>query len=164
MRVFLFCLLGLVLLVGACGESTKEAAMEKKIEEATGSDADVDISKDGMKVKGKTDEGEFALTSGEDTEIPEDYPDDVFIYTPSKTVMAMSVPGGHSVSLMTKDDMTKVVDAYKREMKEKGWTEEASVTMGKNMMLTYKKDGRITGVNFGPSDDGLQITVSTGVE
>ena len=162
MRAFLFCLLCLVLLVGACGEKAKEEAMEKEIEKATGSDVDVDLSKEGMKVTGKTEEGEYALTTGEDTEIPEDFPDDVFLYSPSKTIMAMKVPDGHSVSLMTKDDMTKVVDAYKREMGDKGWTEEASVTMGKNMMLTYKKEGRMTGVNLAPSDDGLQIVVGTG--
>ncbi|MFH1312527.1 MAG: hypothetical protein ABIJ00_04800 [Candidatus Eisenbacteria bacterium] len=164
MRIFVFCLLCLVLLVGACGESAKEAAMEKKIKEATGSDADVDLSKEGVKITGETEEGEFALTTGEETEIPDDFPDDVFLYSPSKTMMAMKVPDGHSVSLITKDDKTKVVDAYKREMGAKGWTEEAVMSMGKNMMFTYKKDGRITGINFAPNDEGLQIIVTTGKE
>jgi hypothetical protein len=163
MRVFLFCLLGLILLVGACGES-KEAAMEKEIEKATGADADVDISKDGMKVKGKTEEGEFALTSGEDTEIPEDFPDDVYVYKPSKTIMAMQVPEGHSVTLMTKDDISKVVDTYKSKMEAKGWTDEGMMSMGNGRMLTYKKDGRMTGVNMASTDQGVQINVTTGKE
>ena len=164
MRLVLLCLLSMVLLMGACGEKAQEEVMEKKIEKATGAKADVDFSDKSVKVTGKTDEGEFEFESGEDTEIPGDFPDDVFLYKPSKTLMAMKVPDGHSVSLMTKDDMAKVVDAYKSGMADNGWTEEASVTMGKNMMLTYKKDGRITGVNLAPSDNGLQIIVTTGKE
>jgi uncharacterized protein YuzE len=164
MRALLFCLLCLVLLVGACGERAREEAMEKKIEKATGADAQVDLSKEGMKVTGKTDEGEYELTAGEETEIPEDFPDDVFIYSPSKTIMAMKVPKGHSVSLLTKDDKSKVVEAYKHEMEAKGWAQQTSVEMGDKTMLTYKKNGRITGINFGPTDKGLQITVTTGSE
>jgi ABC-type uncharacterized transport system auxiliary subunit len=164
MRLLLVCLLAVVLLLGACGEKAQEEAMEKKIEKATGADADVDLSEKSVKVAGKTDEGEFEFEAGEEMEIPEDFPADVFIYTPSKTVMAMKVPKGHSVSLLTEDDKTKVIDTYKREMESNGWTEETSVTMGDKMMLTYKKDARITGINFGTTDKGLQITVTTGEE
>ena len=66
-------------------------------------DADIEISDDGMKITGKTEEGEYALTSGEETEIPEDSPSDVFIYRPSTAVMAMTVPEGHSITLATTD-------------------------------------------------------------
>jgi hypothetical protein len=138
--------------------------MEKGIEKATGADADVDISEDGMKVTGKTEEGEFALTSGEETEIPDDFPDDVFIYVPSKTVMAMKVPDGHSVSLITKADKSNVIAMYKSKMEAAGWTEEAFAQMGDKTMLTYRKDGRMTGINLGPTDEGLQIIVTTGKE
>jgi hypothetical protein len=164
MRVLLFCLLCVAILVTACGEKAKEQAMEKEIEKATGSKADVDLSKKGMKVSGKTEEGEYKLETGEEAEIPEDFPDDVFIYTPSKAVMAMKIPQGHSVTLMTKDDITKVVDAYKHEMEAKGWTEEAYTEMDDKKMLTYRKDGRIAGISLGKSDKGLQIIVTTGTE
>ena len=43
--------------------------MEKKIEKATGGEADVDITDDGMKITGETKEGDYALTAGDETEI-----------------------------------------------------------------------------------------------
>jgi len=164
MKKLLFCLLALILIAGACGESAREEAIEKKIEAATGADAEVDISKKQVKVTGETEEGEYALTSGEDVEIPEDFPSDVFIYRPSTTVMAMKVPEGHSVTLTTGDDKSKVVQACKREMEASGWTEEGSMVMGDKTMLMYKKDGRVAGINMGPSDKGLHIVVTTGKE
>ena len=102
-KINLILLLCLTLLLGACGKSAEEKAAEKQIEKATGGDADVDISKKGMKVTGKTEEGEFTMSSGDKTEVPKDFPPDVFIYRPSKTVMAMETPDGYSLHLTTQD-------------------------------------------------------------
>jgi len=159
MMRYLLCVFCLILLVVGCGKEVQEAAVEKKIEEATGGEADVDFSDDGMKITGETKEGEYAITAGEETEIPEDFPSDVFIYRPSEAVMTMKVPEGYSITLMTQDDKAEVVEAYKREMQEEGWSEEGSMNMGSHSMLVYKKDGRNVNINFVPSDKGLQINV-----
>ncbi len=156
---YLLCVSCLILLVVGCGKEVQEAAVEKKIEEATGGEADVDFSDGGMKITGETKEGEYAITAGEETEIPEDFPSDVFIYRPSEAVMAMKVPEGYSVTLITQDDKAEVVEAYKREMQEEGWSEEGSMNMGSHSMLMYEKDGRDANINFVPSDKGLQINV-----
>jgi hypothetical protein len=158
----------LMLLVAGCGGSSDEAAMEKrmeeKIEEATGADAEVDMSDKGMKVKGQTEGGEFSLTSGEEIEIPEEFPEDVFIYRPSKALVAMKVPEGHSLSLTTKDETSKVVETYKSEMQANGWSQEGSMNMGDQFTLMYKKGDRIAAVSIGPSDDMTQITLTVGME
>jgi hypothetical protein len=149
-------------LLAGCGKEVQESAVEKKIEQATGGDADVEMSDDGMKITGKTEEGDYALTTGEETEIPDDFPSDVFIYRPSTAVMAMKVPGGHSVTLSTGDDREKVVEAYKKKMEAEGWSEEGSMNMGSNTMLVYGKDGRNASVNIVPSDDKVQINLTVG--
>lgn len=164
MTRYMICLFCLMFLLVGCGKEVQEAAVEKKIEQATGGDADVDLSDDGMKITGKTEEGEYAITSGEETEIPEDFPSDVFIYRPSKAVMAMKVPDGYSVTLTTQDDKAKVVDAYKDQMQAKGWSEEGSMNMGSHSMLVYEKDGRNANINIIPSDDGVQINVMVAAE
>jgi len=164
MARYLFCVLCIVLLAVGCGKETQEAAIEKKIEGATGGEAEVDISKGGMKVTGETEEGEYSVTAGEETEIPEDFPSDVFIYSPSKAVMAMRLPEGCSVSLTTRADMADVVDAYKREMEARGWSEEGSMKMGDHSMLVYEKDGRAANVNIIPSDDEVQINLTVSTE
>ena len=164
MARYMICVFCLMLILAGCGKEVQESTMEKKIEQATGGDAEVDLSDDGMKITGKTEEGEYAITSGEETEIPEDFPSDVFIYRPSKAVMAMKVPDGYSVTLTTKDDKAKVVEAYKGQMQAKGWSEEGSMNMGSHSMLVYEKDGRNANINIIPSDDGVQINVMVAAE
>jgi len=159
MTRYVICVFCLMFLLVGCGKEVQESAIEKKIEQATGGDAEVDLSDDGMKVTGKTEEGEYEITSGDETEIPEDFPSDVFIYRPSTAVMAMKVPEGHSVTLATKDGKDKVVEAYKKEMEAKGWAEEGSMNMGDHTMLMYVKDGRNANINILPSDDKVQINV-----
>jgi hypothetical protein len=73
--------------------------------------------------------------------------------------MAMKVPEGQSITLATRDDTDKVVEAYKKEMEAEGWTEEGFVKMGSNTMLAYVKDGRNANINIMPSDDKVQINV-----
>jgi hypothetical protein len=152
----------LILMLAGCGKSTNEAAIEKQIERATGSDADVDISGDNYKITGKTEDGEFSLSSGEGVEIPEDFPDDVLIYRPSSVQMAMNVPEGQSLTLTTSDDSKKIMETYKREMTAKGWSEQASMNMGTQSMLSYKKGDRAANVTIVPSDDETQITLMVG--
>jgi hypothetical protein len=158
-RINIILLLCVVLTAAGCGESAEERIVEKQIEKATGADADVDFSKDGMKVTGKTEEGKFTITTGEKTEIPKDFPTDVFIYRPSKAIMVMKIPEGYSVALTTQDGRSKVVSAYGREMEAKGWSEEASMNMGPQSMLVYQKNERTANISIGSSDQGLQINV-----
>lgn len=164
MTRYLFCVFCLVLLVVGCGREVQEAAIEKKIEAATGGEVEVDLSKGGMKITGETEEGEYSVTAGEETEIPENFPSDVFIYRPSEAVMVMKVPEGCSVTLTTQADMAEVVAAYKREMKAKGWSEEGSMNMGDHSMLMYGKDKRAATINIMPSDDAVQINLTVSTE
>ena len=157
MTKYIICLSCLILMLAGCGGSPDEAVIEKQIEQATGSDVDVDISGDSYEISGKTEEGEFSLSSGEETEIPTDFPDDVLIYSPSSVSMTINMPEGQSLTLTTSDDSKKVEEAYKREMATKGWAEEASINMGTQTMLAYKKDDRIANITIVPSDDETQI-------
>ena len=158
---FAFCLL---LLAAGCGGSADEEAVERRIEAETGGEAEVDLSEGTMEVKGETDEGEFAMTAGERTEIPDDFPGDVFIYKPSTAVMSMMVPEGHSLTLTTKDDQAKVMDAYKIEMEKNGWSQEGSMNMGDHMMLVYKKGERMANVSVISADDKTQINLTVAAE
>jgi len=156
-----FCLL---LLAAGCGGSADEEAVEREIEAATGGEVEVDLSEGTMEVKGETDEGEYSITAGEETEIPDDFPGDVFIYKPSTAVMSMMVPEGHSLTLTTKDDQAKVMDAYKSEMEKNGWSQEGSMNMGGHMMLVCKKGERMANVSVISADDETQITLTVAAE
>ena len=160
----LFCVIFLIFLGAGCGESAEEKAMEKQIEESTGRDAEVHVSKKGAKITAETEEGKYTVTTGEETRIPKDFPDDVFIYQPSKAVMAMEIAEGYSIALSTRDERLKVVGAYKQEMKAKGWTEEASMDMGSQSVLVYEKKGRNANISIVPMEGALQINVTVTTE
>ena len=156
-----FCLL---LIVAGCGGSADEEAAERRIEAATGGEAEVDLSEGQMEVEGKTEEGEYAMSVGEKTEIPKDFPGDVFIYKPSSPAMSMKVPEGHSLTLVTSDDKAKVIETYKEKMEGDGWSEEGSMNMGGQMMLVYKKDGRVANIGIAAVDEKTQITLTVAAE
>ena len=160
MTRFFFCVFFSIVLVTGCGERAEEKAMEKKIEEATGAKADVDLSKKGMKITGETEGGKYTVTTGEETEIPKDFPDDVFIYRPSKAIMAMKIPEGYSIALTTHDNRSKVLSAYRQEMKARGWSEETSMSMGPQSVLVYEKNDRAANISIVTSDKALQINVT----
>jgi len=152
------------LVVAGCGGSADEEAAEKRIEAATGGEAEVDVSEGSMEVKGRTDEGEYSMRAGEKTEIPEDFPGDVFIYQPSEASMSMKVPEGQSLTLTTPDDRAKVMETYKEKMEANGWSEEGSMNMGGQMMLVYKKGGRVANVSTVETDGKTQITLTVAAE
>jgi len=160
MARFLLCALSLILLAFGCEKSAEEKAMEKQIEEKTGAEADVDLSKKRMKVAGETEGGKYTVTSGEGTEIPEGFPADVFIYRPSKTIMAMEIPEGYSVALTTRDDSSKVRSAYSQEMEARGWSEETSMNIKSQSVLVYKKDERAANISIVLSGKEIQISVT----
>lgn len=147
-----------------CGESVEEKAMEKQIEKETGGKTDVDLSEKGMKVTGETEKGKYAFSSGESVEIPKDFPTDVPIYSPSKAVMAMKMPEGHSVSLTTTKDVAEVAKSYQQEMKAKGWSEETSMNMGGQSVLMYKKENRVTTISIAQAKGGTQISLTVAAD
>ena len=113
-----------------------------------------------MKITGETDRGTYTVITGEETEIPKDFPDDVFIYRPSKAVMAIKIPEGYSITLTTSDNRSKVLSSYREEMNAKGWSEETSIIMGPQSVLVYKKNDRVANISIITSDKALQINVA----
>jgi hypothetical protein len=146
-----------MILLGGCGQSAEERAVEKQIEKETGSDAHVDVSEKGMTISGKTEEGEFTVSSGDEAKIPDDFPADVFIYRPSQAKMAVKLPEGYSVAFTTSADQSAVVGAYEKEMTAKGWTEESSMQMGGNSVMVYAKGDRSASVTIAAAEDELTI-------
>jgi hypothetical protein len=154
----------LLLMLAGCGGSTGERVLERQIEQQTGSDADVDISGDNLNITGETEDGAFSLSSGEGTKVPEDFPEDVLVYSPASVGSAMVMPEGLSLTLKTDDGAEKIKAAYKSEMIAKGWSEQASMDMGTQSMLAYKKGDRATNITIVPSDEGTQIMIIVGKE
>jgi hypothetical protein len=163
-RVYL-CLCCLLLLLNGCGNSVEEKAVEKKIEKETGAKAEVDLSDQGMKMTGTSEGEKFSVTTGEATEIPKDFPEDVPLYQPARAVSAVVVAGGYSVTLTTPDAVDKVAANYKAQMTAQGWAEQASMNMGGQTVLVYgKEEGRVVNIAVMPVEGATTITVTVATE
>ena len=164
MTKYIICLLGLILVAAGCGGGSQERVLETSIEQATGGDAEVNISNDKMEISGMTEDGEFSLTSGEGAEIPSNFPSDVPIYKPSTVISSMNMPEGQTVGLKTDDDSKKVTEDYKRMMTGEGWTEQASMNMGGQSVLMYEKGDRGAQITIVPMDNETQIMLAVGIQ
>ena len=116
MKRFYLCLGCFLFLLNGCGDSVEEKVIEKKIEKETGAKTEIDLSEKSMKITGATEGEKYSVTTGDATEIPKDFPEDVPLYHPAKAVGAVEVAGGYSVSLTTGDDIAKVASSYKEQM------------------------------------------------
>lgn len=158
---YLICFLVSVLVIGcSCSEKAEEKVgeriAEKAIEAQTGHKADIDVDKERMRIK--TQDGEMTMSSGKTAKLPDNFPEDIPICEGCALDMAMEVPQGYSLSLTTKDDVSKVSEWYLKEMIGKGWTKEAFMEMGKQTMLVFKKGER--GVNLAISHDNDHTRIS----
>ena len=163
-RVYL-CLCCFLLLLNGCGNSVEEKAVEKKIEKETGAKAEVDLSDQGMKMTGTSEGEKFSVTTGEATEIPKDFPEDVPLYQPARAVSAVVVAGGYSVTLTTPDAVDKVAANYKAQMTAQGWAEQATMNMGGQTVLVYgKEEGRVVNIAVMPVEGATTITVTVATE
>ena len=165
MKRFYLGLCCFLLLLNGCGNSVEEKAVEKKIEKETGAKTQVDLSDKGMKVTGATEGEKFSVTTGDATQIPKDFPEDVPLYQPAKAVGALEVTSGYSVTLTTPDPVDKVAASYKEQMISQGWAEQASMNMGGQTVLVYGKEGgRVTNIAVMPVEGETTITVTVATE
>ena len=157
-----FIMFAAMIVMFGCGKKAEEKAAEKMAEKAIeasmGGEAEVDIEKDGLRIK--TKEGEITMTAGDSVKLPADFPKDVFLYKGADLKTAMELPEGFNLMFQTKDDPSKVSEAYLTEMEAKRWSKEMSMDMGGRKMLVFKKDERIVNVSIASQEEMTQISLS----
>lgn len=152
----------------SCGgkpeQAAGEAAIEKAIEAsaaAEGKDVDVDLKGGSMTVK--SSDGKATIVTGENVEIPSDFPKDVPVYQGAKIQMALK-EAGHTLRLTSSDSVDKITEYYKKEVAGQGWTEDTVVSQGNPQpmsMLGYKKDKRILSIVITKEEDGTGVTLTS---
>ncbi|MCX7048200.1 MAG: hypothetical protein NTX50_22290 [Candidatus Sumerlaeota bacterium] len=143
-----------------------QKAMEKAIEKQSGGKAQVDLSKQQMKIK--TKEGAEAAFSGgaAGVEIPKDFPKDVLVYKGAKAITTVKDKKNFMLMLESADAVKTVAAAYKSDAKKQGWNEETSVESEKNIMLSFKKktEKRALMIGLNGEDGKTGITLNVAME
>lgn len=163
MRYTILCIVAFVLLVQGCGKKAGEKIAEKMIESAAAKDgvkADVKISDD--KITIKTDKGQVTYAAGSYTKLPDNFPNDVYVYKDANVVSAVTAPNGFSILMETKDNKDKVFNTVKSKFTEGGWKEEMIMVQDENRILTYRKDKRT--VNIIVTEEKKRSTISMTVD
>lgn len=155
-----------VMVILGCDEKAEEKAAEKMaekaIESSIGGNAEVDIEENSFRIQ--TEEGEMTMTAGDSVKLPADFPRDVFLYKGANLNTAMELPEGFNLMFQTKDNPTKVSEAYLAEMEAKGWSKEMSMDMGEQTMMVFKKDERIVNLSIASHEETTQIALTVAKE
>jgi len=151
-------------LLAGCGQSAVENAMERRIEEETGGDADVDMQADGS-MRVETAEG--TVMTGPASELPENWPSDVPVYDDAQITFSGSASQGNGkmgtmVMLQTEDSVEDVVAYYKDEIVKQGWKIDATMQMGGSTVMAATKGSRVVSMQVAASGEGTVITLGIG--
>ncbi len=100
-------------------------------------------------------DGQTATLNFNQNKVPDDYPKDVPIYTPSKVVMSQSTTeqNARNLVLESPDGIDKIVDFYKKGLDSNGWKTESNVTTAQLTMLNATKDQRALTLQISDSGD-----------
>jgi hypothetical protein len=151
-----------IMVMLGCGEKVEERVaeevMEKAIESNISGKAEIDIEENSLRVQSQ--EGEMIMTAGDSVQLPADFPKDIFLYEGADLNTAMEHPEGFNLIFQTKDDPSKVSEAYLDAMQTKRWIKEMSMDMGGRKMMVFKKDDRIANVSIAPAEEMTQIVLT----
>ncbi len=163
--------LGIITVVaGSCGrEKSSETAGGKVTVQEEGRKVEIKTDEGVMTVEGSeqggqmrisTDDGETIEVTYSGTRLPDAFPDDVPVYTPSQILGSQVVEDGKNivVNLGTADDAAKVVAFYKKGLSDRGWRIEGEVTMGGTVILQSEKGERVLTVTV--NSEGEQTVVA----
>lgn len=148
-------LLSVVVVLTGCGRRLTDRALERAIEQETGGVADIDFNGDNWTAT--TDEGTVAV--GANVGLPADFPSDIYV-PDGQVVMAVADMAQNAVSTTIQTNMSSsdVIEKYKSELAEQGWTITTTANYGGVMMIGAGKDDRALTVSV-TGGDGL-TTVS----
>lgn len=160
-KTFLVLVIGLVspLLLSGCFLTDK--ITEKFVEEAieTGTNGDVDMDIDGESITFGSDDGDSTWTAGEGTEIPDGFPNDVYLYKNAEIIMASSHEDEdnatvYSVTYMVDEEMSDIADKYVSEQEKNGWKQVSKTDMSDIIILSFEKgDDRFISITITVNED-----------
>lgn len=159
MAIFKFLLFCIVLMSAGCGKTPEETVTEETIDESGTAEITPAPVKKEISETEETEKGKYSISTGDNAEIPEGFPTDIYIYRPSSVTAAIDTPEGSILGLTTDDDVSTITETYKREMAANSWLEQTSVKHEEQLILVYEKEQRIAHISITPMDGATQIGV-----
>ncbi|MFA6043198.1 MAG: hypothetical protein WCV85_01725 [Patescibacteria group bacterium] len=151
------CVLGLVFVVGLAGcKSAADNAVEKAIEQTTGTDAEVDASQNkvAINVNGTS------WVTGDAVSLPTNFPEDIYVAEGTiKVAIASNETQGFTVSLESTQSVADLKAAYLKELVADGWTITGSYDIQGASSVMATKAKRSTTITLGANEDKSKTVV-----
>ncbi|HNR33162.1 MAG TPA: hypothetical protein PKI11_19890 [Candidatus Hydrogenedentes bacterium] len=155
----------------AVGAKVAETIIEQSAK-AQGEDVDVQIgsSGDAMSISVKGAQGDYQMTTGAFSSLPQGFPEDVPVYPGLKLQMTNVLPGEQTFSVVGQTDAKHdvVFAYYQKELPARGWTQQSVMQQTAESqpmsMLQCTKDSRTVHVLVMTDDEATTVSLTTGVE
>ena len=160
---FLFLITLVVVLLGGCSSKTLvENKMERDLQKSIGGNVDVDM--DGGEIKIETEDG-FMIETGENVELPSDFPKDVYLVEGDiKSVMKNPIGGGYSVTVETNKSVEDVKNLYVEKLVEDGWVLNNQMVLGEMAIVSGTKETSSVSVSISIEDDETFVVLTVVTE
>ncbi len=125
----------------------------------------VKVGKNGSTVTVKSSDGQTSATYGTGATLPQGWPSDVPVYKPSTIIYATKSDNkGFSLAAKTSSSTQSVVDYYRTQLVNQGWTSTHESSYGDGTILTFEKGDTTTSVTVSKqaneATDKTLVTVS----
>lgn len=144
------------------GRKVPERMAEQPIDERTGQPSKVQVTKEGMNMRAA--DGSYEVRTGENVEIPAEFPDAVPLYQGAKVAQVVTIPKGAHVVLTMTDPQSTVVAFYRETLEGDGWTSQMAMQMPGGEMLAYERGKENITVMVGLQDDLTHATITYGTK
>jgi hypothetical protein len=169
------CCLAVALLAGCWGDDeTKTLTTEltdgkiSAVVESEGKNVEIetDVSGESASVNITGEDGDVSVETGPDAKLPENMPKDIPAYPGLEIQVAADVGGGDGLTVQgsTPDALEKVLQFYRAQTAENGWTEASNSNIGGQQVLNYTKDGRVFVVFLMRTDEQTSVTMTVAKE
>lgn len=141
------------LALAACGKSAEERIAETAISAASGEK--VEVERDGDQLTFKTEQGEMKVASGESLQLPDGFPEDVYLPRDYQVRSVLEVSGTQVLSLSTQGKAMELFAEAREAMQASGWKQTMAMQHdANNAMLAFEKDARNAVVSINSGEDG----------
>ena len=143
---------GMAIVAAAGCQKAADAATEAAIKRASGHD--VEIDRDGDRIRIRAADGEASFAAGDGIALPDDFPDDLFLPEAYGVSSVMDIGGARLLSLESGGSVPSMFDAARSSMEARGWSQTLAMQQAESAMLGFSQGEREATYTFTRSGDG----------
>ena len=107
-----------------------------------------------------SEDGAISIQTGSETQLPENFPNDVHIYPNATILTAFTTPESTMLGFETEDAIKTVAEQYQAKMLENGWVEKSTLNMKEVIMAAFSKKERVATLIIAANDTSTQFSIT----